>query len=76
VRHGSADLRDRVIRYNEQGVSGLSDRRHGCGTPAKLTDEEKAQLATWCARAPTLCRMAWCVGGWPTYADAYSSGCL
>ena len=47
-------LWDWVIRYNEQGVIGLSDRAHGGGTPAKLTDEEKAQLANWLRQGPDL----------------------
>jgi Winged helix-turn helix len=38
-------LRDWVIRYNEQGIAGLSDRPHGGGARAKLSVEEKAQLA-------------------------------
>ena len=47
-------LRDWVIRYNEQGVGGLSDRPHGGGTPAKLSDEEKMQLANWLRQGPDL----------------------
>jgi transposase len=47
-------LRDWVIRYNEQGVGGLSDRPHRGGTPAKLSDEEKAQLANWLRQGPDL----------------------
>jgi transposase len=39
-------LRDWVIRYNDQGLTGLSDRPHGGGAPAKLTEEEKAQLGS------------------------------
>lgn len=45
-------LRDWIIRYNEQGVSGLSDQPHGGGPSAKLTDEEKAVLAEWVRRGP------------------------
>jgi transposase len=47
-------LRDWVIRYNEQGITGLSDRPHGGGTPAKLTEEDKAQLANWVRHGPDL----------------------
>jgi transposase len=47
-------LRDWVIRYNDQGLTGLSDRPHGGGTPAKLTEEEKAQLASWVRQGPDL----------------------
>jgi transposase len=47
LRHGSADARDWVIRYNEQGIAGLSDRPHGGGASPKLSVEEKAQLAAW-----------------------------
>jgi len=47
-------LRDWVIRYNEEGIAGLSDRPHGGGTPAKLSDEEKAQLAKWLRQGPDL----------------------
>jgi transposase len=45
-------LRNWIIRYNEQGVSGLSDQPHGGGPSAKLTDEEKAVLAGWVRRGP------------------------
>ena len=37
-------LRDWVIRYNEQGIDGLSDRPHGGGATSKLSDEESARL--------------------------------
>jgi transposase len=47
-------LRDWVIRYNEQGVAGLSDRPHGGGAPAKRSVEEKAQLAAWVRQGPDL----------------------
>lgn len=45
-------LRDWIIRYNEHGVAGLSDRPHGGGPSAKLTDEEKAVLARWIREGP------------------------
>ena len=44
-------LRDWIIRYNEQGIAGLSDRPHA--TP-KLTVEEKAQLAAWVRQGPDI----------------------
>lgn len=44
-------LRDWVIRYNEYGVAGLSDR-HGGGSSPKLSEAEKAQLAHWVERGP------------------------
>jgi transposase len=47
-------LRDWVIRYNAEGLAGLSDRPHGGGTPAKLTDAEKTQLADWVRRGPDI----------------------
>ena len=47
-------LRDWVIRYNQDGVAGLSDRAHGGGTPAKLTNEERAALANWVRQGPDL----------------------
>jgi transposase-like protein len=55
-------LRDWVIRYNEQGVAGLSDRPHGGGAPAKLSLEEKAQLAAWVREGPDLAEMVSCAG--------------
>src|SRR6201996_4542567 len=47
-------LRDWIIRYNEQGIDGLSDRPHGGGAPAKLTVEEKTQLAGWVRQGPDI----------------------
>jgi transposase len=47
-------LRDWVIRYNEQGIDGLSDRPHGGGAPPKLTVEEKTQLAAWLRQGPDI----------------------
>ena len=44
-------LRDWIIRYNEHGIAGLSDR-HAGGTPPKLTAEETAQLAAWVRQGP------------------------
>ena len=45
-------LRDWIIRYNEHGVAGLSDRPHGGGPSAKLSDAEKAMLAKWVREGP------------------------
>ena len=47
-------LRDWVIRYNEQGIAGLSDRPHGGGVPSKLSVEEKTQLAAWVRQGPDI----------------------
>lgn len=47
-------LRDWVIRYNEQGIDGLSDRPHGGGASPKLTAEEKTQLAAWVRHGPDI----------------------
>src|ERR1700736_10554 len=47
-------LRDWVIRYNEQGIAGLSDRPHGGGAPPKLSVEEKTQLAAWVRQGPDI----------------------
>jgi transposase len=47
-------LRDWVIRYNEQGIDGLSDRPHGGGAASKLSNEEKAQLASWVRQGPDI----------------------
>jgi transposase len=45
-------LRDWIIRYNEQGIAGLSDLPRGGGAPAKLSAEEKVQLAQWVRQGP------------------------
>jgi len=47
-------LRDWVIRYNEAGIPGLSDRLHGGGAQPKLSDEEKAQIACWVRQGPDI----------------------
>lgn len=44
-------LRDWVMRYNEQGIAGLSDH-HSHGRPPKLREEEKEQLAQWVRQGP------------------------
>lgn len=44
-------LRDWIIRYNEHGVDGLHDR-WGAGRPARLTEEEQAELAAILLRGP------------------------
>jgi transposase len=45
-------LRDWVISYNEHGVAGLSGRAHAGGPAAKLTAQEKLQVAKWVRRGP------------------------
>lgn len=45
-------LRDWVIRYNAEGVPGLSDRPHAGGPTAKLTEMEGAQRARWVREGP------------------------
>jgi transposase len=47
-------LRDWVIRYNEQGLAGLSDHPHGGGAAPKLSAEEKRQLAVWVRQGPDI----------------------
>ncbi len=47
-------LRDWVIRYNEAGVPGLSDRPRGGGAQPKLSDEEKRQIACWVHQGPDI----------------------
>ena len=47
-------LRDWVIRYNEQGIDGLSDRPHRSGASPKLTAEEKTQLVAWVRQGPDI----------------------
>jgi transposase len=46
-------LRDWVIRYNEAGLPGLSDRPHG-GAQSKLSEAEKAQIACWVRQGPDI----------------------
>ncbi len=63
--HGRADaakscdmdrqtLRDWVIRYNEHGIAGLSDRPKRGGAAPKLSVAEKAVLAGWVQQGPDL----------------------
>lgn len=47
-------LRDWVIRYNEQGIAGLSDLPKRGGAAPKLSVEEKAVLAGWVRQGPDL----------------------
>ena len=44
-------LRDWVIRYNAEGLSGLSDR-HGGGPQRRLSPEQEAELAEMVRRGP------------------------
>ena len=46
-------LRDWVHRYNEEGLSGLSDRKSS-GREPKLTPAQMAQLAEWVRTGPDL----------------------
>lgn len=46
-------LRDWVHRYNAEGLAGLSDRRSP-GRPARLTPEQRAELAGWVRQGPGL----------------------
>jgi transposase len=47
-------LRDWVIRYNEQGIAGLSDLPKRGGATPKLSVEEKAVLTEWVRQGPDL----------------------
>ena len=44
-------LRDWILRYNADGVSGLVDR-HSPGRPARLTTEQRAELERLVAAGP------------------------
>jgi transposase len=46
-------LRDWVHRYNDEGLSGLSDRRSPGPTP-RLTPLQQAQVADWVRQGPDL----------------------
>jgi len=48
-------LRDWVHRYNADGVKGLADR-HGGGVEARLSAEQKAEVAGWIRTGPDLAR--------------------
>jgi transposase len=47
-------LRDWVIRYNEHGIAGLSDRPKRGGAAPKLSVAEKAVLTGWVHQGPDL----------------------
>jgi transposase len=47
-------LHDWVIRYNEHGLTGLSDLPKRGGAASKLSVEEKAVLADWVQQGPDL----------------------
>jgi transposase len=47
-------LRDWVIRYNEQGLAGLSDLPKRGGASPKLSVEEKGVLTEWVQQGPDL----------------------
>jgi transposase len=44
-------LRDRVHRYNAEGLAGLKNRK-GLGRPCRLTAQQKAELAALAERGP------------------------
>jgi transposase len=46
-------LRDWIIRYNEHGLAGLTDRPRS-GRPALLKADQEAQLETWVEEGPDL----------------------
>lgn len=48
-------LRDWVIRYNQSGIEGLTDRPRP-GRPALLNREEQAELETWVEQGPELAK--------------------
>ena len=45
-------LRDWVLRYNAEGLDGLTDRREGRGRKPKLDAGQKARLAEWVRNGP------------------------
>ena len=47
-------LRDWVHRYNEQGLTGLSDRLGERGPKPRLSKEQEAKLAGWVRQGPNL----------------------
>ena len=60
-------LRDRIRRYNAEGVEGLGNR-HGGGMKPLLTSDQLAQLATWVEDGPdpkpkTQNELVSCIGG-------------
>jgi transposase len=47
-------LRDWVHRYNEEGLSGLSDKTGNVGRRPRLSPEQEAEVAEWVRRGPDL----------------------
>ena len=47
-------LRDWVIRYNAEGLAGLSDRHGAVGPKRRLSPEQEAEVAEWVRRGPDL----------------------
>ncbi len=45
-------LRDRVHRFNDEGVGGLFDRAYGGGAPRKLSIEQEAEFEAWVRAGP------------------------
>ena len=65
-------LREWVIRYNEQGIAGPSNRPHGGGAPPKLSAEEKTQLAAWIRQGPDIAEDGVVRGSVSARASKYS----
>lgn len=47
-------LRDWVIRYNAEGLAGLSDRKGVVGPKRRLSPEQEVEVAEWVRRGPDL----------------------
>ena len=47
-------LRDRVHRYNKEGLAGLTDRHGEFGPKRLLSPEQEAEVAEWVRRGPDL----------------------
>ena len=47
-------LRDWVIRYNAEGLAGLSDRQGAVGPKRRLSLEQELEVADWVRRGPDL----------------------
>jgi len=45
-------LRDWVLRYNAEGLTGLCNRPHAGGPPGKLTEGQTTKLAEWVRSGP------------------------
>src|SRR3954447_11167375 len=47
-------LRDWVHRYNDEGLTGLSDKQGKVGAKRLLSPEQEAEVAVWVRRGPDL----------------------